>query len=77
MLTGLPWNLVGYAWSGAFPGSLAMLQVTSLVGVYGLSLLTVTAAVLPACLGDLSGRRWPPLIASALLLAACFGGQAP
>ena len=73
VLTGLPWNLVGYAWSGAFPGSLAMLQVTSLVGIYGLSLLTVIAAVLPACLGDLSGRRWPPLITSAVLLAACFG----
>jgi len=72
VLTGLPWNLVGYAWSGAFPGSLAMLQVTSLIGIYGLSLLTVTAAVLPATLGDLSGRRWPPLIAAAGLLAACF-----
>jgi apolipoprotein N-acyltransferase len=73
VLTGLPWNLVGYAWSGAFPGSLAMLQVTSVIGIYGLSLLTVTAAVLPATLGDLAGRRWPPLIAAAGLLAACFG----
>jgi apolipoprotein N-acyltransferase len=72
VLTGLPWNLVGYAWSGAFPGSLAMLQVTSVIGIYGLSLLTVIAAVLPAALGDLAGRRWPPLIASAALLAACF-----
>src|SRR5579885_994359 len=44
VLTGLPWNLVGYAWSGAFPGSLAMLQITSIVGIYALSLLTVTAA---------------------------------
>ena len=25
-LTGLPWNLIGYAWSGGFPGALAMLQ---------------------------------------------------
>lgn len=72
VLTGLPWNLVGYAWSGAFPGSLAMLQVTSLVGIYGLSLLTVTAASLPATLGDLAGRRWPPLATSAVLLVACF-----
>src|SRR5215469_14249888 len=72
VLTGLPWNLVGYAWSGAFPGSLAMLQVTSVVGIYGLSLLTVTAAVLPATLGDLAGRRWPPLVAAAGLLVACF-----
>jgi apolipoprotein N-acyltransferase len=72
VLTGLPWNLVGYAWSGAFPGNLEMLQVTSVIGIYGLSLLTVTAAVLPATLGDLAGRRWPPLIAAAGLLAACF-----
>ena len=72
VLTGFPWNLIGYAWSGAFPGSLAMLQVTSLVGIYGLSLLTVTAAVLPATLGDLGGRRWLPLIAAAALIAACF-----
>jgi apolipoprotein N-acyltransferase len=72
VLTGLPWNLVGYAWSGAFPGSLAMLQITSIVGIYALSLLTVTAAALPATLGDLGGRRWPPLIASAALLAGCF-----
>jgi len=72
LLTELPWNLTGYAWSGAFPGSLAMLQVTSVVGIYGLSLLTVTAAVLPATLGDLGGRRWPPLMAAAALIAACF-----
>lgn len=72
VLTGFPWNLMGYAWSGAFPGSLAMLQVTSLVGIYGLSLVTVTAAVLPATLGDLGGRRWPPLIAAGALIAACF-----
>ena len=72
VLTGFPWNLMGYAWSGAFPGSLAMLQVTSLVGIYGLSLLTVTAAVLPATLGDLGGRRWPPLLAAAALIAGCF-----
>lgn len=72
VLTGLPWNLIGYAWSGAFPGSLDMLQLTSVVGIYGLSLLTVTAAVLPATLGDLAGRRWPPLVAAAGLVAACF-----
>lgn len=70
ILTGLPWNLVGYAWSGAFPGSLAMLQTTALVGIYGLSLLTVLVAMLPATLGDFGGRRWPPLIAAAVLLGA-------
>jgi apolipoprotein N-acyltransferase len=72
VLTGLPWNLVGYAWSGAFPGSLAMLQSTSLFGIYGLSLLTVTAALVPATLGDLSGRHLPPLVAGAAALLLCF-----
>jgi apolipoprotein N-acyltransferase len=72
VLTGFPWNLVGYAWSGAFPGSLAMLQLTSVVGIYGLSLLTVTLAMLPATLGDLGGRRQLPLAAAALALLACL-----
>ena len=44
VLTGLPWNLVGYAWSGGFPGSLAMLQSVAWVGIYGLSFVTVLAA---------------------------------
>jgi apolipoprotein N-acyltransferase len=73
VLTGLPWNLMGYAWSGAFPGSLEMLQVTSLIGIYGLSLLTVTVALLPATLGDLSGRHLPPLVAAAAVVLLCFG----
>ncbi|HYC14329.1 MAG TPA: apolipoprotein N-acyltransferase [Stellaceae bacterium] len=73
ILTGFPWNLVGYAWSGAFPGSLAMLQTTSLVGIYGLSLVTVLMAMLPATLGDFGGRRWPPLAAAVVLLCACLG----
>lgn len=73
VLSGLPWNLVGYAWSGGFPGSIAMLQTTSLVGIYGLSLLTVTIAMLPATFGDFGGRRWPPLIAAGLVLALCGG----
>jgi apolipoprotein N-acyltransferase len=41
LFTGFPWNLVGYAW--AF--SPEMVQTVSLIGVYGLSLLTVLMAV--------------------------------
>jgi apolipoprotein N-acyltransferase len=74
VLTGFPWNLMGYAWSGAFPGSDAMLQVTSLVGIYGLSLITVTAAALPARLGDFDrGRRWA-VVAAVILVAAPMAG---
>ena len=75
-LTGLPWNLVGYAWSGGFPGSLAMLQSVAWVGIYGLSLVTVLAAALPALLGIPSllpmaqARRVAPALGAALLILA-------
>src|SRR3954452_5745883 len=74
VLTGFPWNLVGYVWSGGFPGALAMLQSTAWVGIYGLSFLTVLAASLPALLGGTSllplprRRRAAPAVAAALLL---------
>jgi apolipoprotein N-acyltransferase len=72
---GFPWVLIGYAWSGDTPILLDMLQVTSVIGIYGLSLLTVLVAALPACLGDRtsSRRRAAPLIAGAALLAAIAG----
>jgi apolipoprotein N-acyltransferase len=73
VLTGFPWNLIGYAWSGAFPGSIALLQFASLVGIYGLSLLTVLVACLPARLGDFSGRRLPALLVAAVLIALPAG----
>lgn len=43
VLTGFPWNLLGYAWGH----SLAVMQSASLFGVYGLSFLTVLAAASP------------------------------
>ena len=42
--TGFPWNLVGYVWSD-WP---ALAQPAAWFGVYGLGLLTVAAALLPA-----------------------------
>lgn len=41
LFTGFPWNLAGYTW--AF--SSEMLQTTALIGIYGLSLLTLLMAV--------------------------------
>jgi apolipoprotein N-acyltransferase len=76
VLTGFPWNLVGYAWSGGFPGSLALLQTTAVTGIYGLSLVTVIAAMLPATLGDLGRLRRAPLIAALLLIALPAAGGA-
>lgn len=75
-LTGLPWNLVGYAWSGGFPGSLAVLQSVAWIGIYGLSLVTVLAASLPALMGIPSLlpmtqlRRAAPALGAALLILA-------
>jgi apolipoprotein N-acyltransferase len=75
VLTGFPWNLVGYTWSGGFPGALTMLQTTAWVGIYGLSFLTVLAASLPALLGTASLRPMPrlrralPGLGAALLIA--------
>jgi apolipoprotein N-acyltransferase len=82
MLSGLPWNLVGYVWAGGFPGALAMLQTTAWIGIYGLTFLTILAASLPALLGTPSltpippARRAMPVIATALLILvpAAAGG---
>src|SRR6185312_14038023 len=74
VLTGFPWNLVGYVWSGGFPGALAMLQSTAWVGIYGLSFLTVLATALSALLGVASlspmpwARRSAPVVAAVLLI---------
>jgi apolipoprotein N-acyltransferase len=80
-LTGFPWNLIGYAWSGGFPGASAVLQSTAWIGIYGLGYLTVLAVSLPALLGIPAlqpisrTRRWAPLAAAGLLLLvpACAG----
>ena len=47
LLTGFPWLLVGYAWVDVT----SVLQTASVVGIYGLSLLTLLVAGLPAALG--------------------------
>jgi len=73
ILTGFPWNLIGYVWSGDFPGGLAVAEAAALIGVYGLSLLTVLAAALPARLGDFSGHRVASALAALLLIAALAG----
>lgn len=55
VLTGLPWNLIGYSW--AF--SNAFNQFAAYFGIWGLSFLTVAAAGLPALLFDWTGQRLP------------------
>ena len=61
VFTGFPWNLMGTVWSGID----AMLQPAAWIGAWGLGLLSVAAAALPAQLAE--GRRGRDL-------ALSFGG---
>ena len=74
VFTGFPWNLMGSAWAV----SDALMQGASVTGIYGLSLLAVTIAALPATLSANSG--WgggrTPTAAAAILLAVVWGGGA-
>lgn len=72
-LSGFPWNLIGSVWTFADP----MIQVTALVGTYGLGLLTVAAAAMPAELVRARNRQWPAWpfgVALAVLAAVYVGG---
>ncbi len=74
VLTGLPWNLVGYALLGNGP----MLQLAALFGVYALSLLAVLFFASPAAIfapqgSGLSGGKSAALLTCALLLALALG----
>jgi apolipoprotein N-acyltransferase len=82
LLTGLPWNLIGYAWSGGFPGAIAVLQSVAWVGIYGLGFVTVLAFALLALLGTplatptSAVRRCAPAIAAGLLILVPAAGGA-
>jgi apolipoprotein N-acyltransferase len=72
-IIGFPWNLIGYAASG----NLALVQLTALTGIYGLSFVVAGYGALLA-FAILSGRHraWQSVIATtgALILIA-FGGR--
>ena len=75
-LTGFPWNLIGTVWVV----SDGMMQAAAVAGVYGLGLLTVVIAAMPAVLGDPSGgtgraRRVAVIVAFVVLAAVWGGGQ--
>src|SRR5690606_988387 len=73
VLTGFPWNPAGASWAAGSPGS----QFASVVGVYGLSLVTVAAV---AAFGPLAGpgsrkaRVGAALAGVAALAALQIGG---
>jgi apolipoprotein N-acyltransferase len=72
ILTGFPWLLPAYVWTAGEQVS----QLASLVGAYGLSLITLLAAATPAVIADggpSAGRRFAPMIAAALVLGLVWG----
>jgi apolipoprotein N-acyltransferase len=70
ILTGFPWDLIGYAWTV----SGAMLQLAAVTGIYGLSLVTVAAAAMPAVLAATRPPRRERLAvaAAAAMMAAVW-----
>jgi len=72
VLTGFPWNLVGYGLAANGP----MMQVASLVGGYGLTLLAVPIFAAPAVLarGTSADRRFAAAAALLLVAIVGFGG---
>ena len=76
--TGFPWNLAGYT----FAWSLPLLQASSVIGVYGLSLVVVGAAASPAALAEpgASARHpravWAPVLAAVMIAVLGLGGWA-
>ena len=69
LFTGFPWNLPGYGWAA----SPAVLQSTSVLGVYGLSLLTLLFGASFALLAS-RGRAWWLNAAMTLLFVVLWAG---
>lgn len=73
IFTGFPWNLIGTVWAAWPP----MLQSAAIVGTYGLGLITVALAALPAVAGDdrlTPRRRLSALAAGVAALVLLWGG---
>ena len=64
VLSGFPWNLLGYSW--AFSDQ--MMQIVAWTGSWGLSLITMVGCGLPALL-----LRWAPIAEEAPPLAGKAG----
>ena len=78
LFTGFPWNLTGYVWA-ATP---AVMQIAAVVGILGVSLMTVAAAAMPAALAsagtDRGVRAWIAVVLFTVVVpgAAWVGGAA-
>jgi apolipoprotein N-acyltransferase len=68
LFTGFPWNAFGYA----LTSPLALAQSASVVGIWGLTFITVAVAASPAALADdraETRRPWLPLLLGLVVLA--------
>lgn len=69
LFTGFPWDMVGYAWGDI----LSVLQITSVVGIEGLTLLTLLLAVLPAAFFMMEKKKAALWFLSGVLLFSGIG----
>src|ERR1700685_1271460 len=77
VLTGFPWNEIGMA----LGQNLMFAQAASIVGLHGLTLVSIAVFAAPATLWDARGalRRWAPTVLAGVApgLLAGFGGAPP
>jgi apolipoprotein N-acyltransferase len=72
ILTGFPWNIPAYGWGA----SLGILQSASVIGAYGLSVLTILFGASLARIADRDMRAWNwPIAMSLLFIALAIGGD--
>jgi len=69
-LTGFPWNLPGYTWHTLLP----LMQANAVIGIYGLTLLTLLWAIMPV-LALTAQKKLVPLLMASFVVAA-IGGMA-
>lgn len=73
MFTGFPFDLLGYA----LTLSDEMMQIVSVIGIYGMTLVVALLAMVPAVIwpagGRRLGRRLLPVVTAAVVVAGIFG----
>jgi len=69
ILTGFPWDLFAYGWAGILP----IVQSVSLIGVYGLTFLTIFWCTLPGFLLVSQASRRAAIIAAAMVIISLGG----
>lgn len=69
--TGFPWDIMGYVWGANLP----IMQITSVMGVEGLTLVTLLLAFLPALyLIEKTRKKAPLCLLGGLFILGCFYG---